>query len=196
MTISLKMLFFVQLFILSCYFSACICFLNVSNEISESRFQAIEIFIVELNTIVFLFSVYPPDLSWTRVVGGDDAPDGAAPFQCSLQQNKRHFCGCSIISDKWILTAAHCISSKPYTLDILVGTNDLKNGGEYYKAKRFVLHESYGNPRYAHDIALIEVKGTINFNGRVQAIEPSSEEVPDNVDLQLTGWGLLAVRKH
>lgn len=119
----------------------------------------------------YLLLVYPPDLTWNRVVGGKDAPDGAAPFQCSLQTNKRHFCGCSIISDKWILTAAHCLySSSPISVKILVGTVNLKNGGKFYTAERFVLHESYNDPQYAHDIALIRVKETIAFNDKVQPV--------------------------
>lgn len=134
-----------------------------------------------------------------RVVGGTNATDGVAPFQCSLQlvTPKKHFCGCSIVSDKWILTAAHCLSAKqPSAIHVLVGTNDLQNGGEFYKAERFVLHESYNNPYYAYDIALIEVKGSIVFNDKVQPIEISSEEVPAGADLQLTGWGRLSVRKR
>lgn len=65
----------------------------------------------------------------------------------------------------------------------------MKNGGKYYIAERFILHESYNNPQYAHDIALIQVKETIDFNDMVQPIEVLRffEEVPDDADLQLTG---------
>lgn len=130
----------------------------------------------------------------TRVVGGKDAPDGVAPFQCSLEWLYIHFCGCSIISHKWVLTAAHCLSNKhPSYTQILVGTNDLRNGTEYYRAERFILHESYNKPQFAYDIALIEVNGTIVFNDRVQPIKPSPEDVPEGADVQLTGWGRLAV---
>lgn len=43
-----------------------------------------------------------------RIVGGDDATDNFAPYQCSLQLSSGLLCGCSIISSEWILTAAHC----------------------------------------------------------------------------------------
>lgn len=42
------------------------------------------------------------------MVGGQDAEEGQAPFQCSMQVNKQHYCGCAIISSKFLLTAAHC----------------------------------------------------------------------------------------
>lgn len=41
-------------------------------------------------------------------MGGYEAPDNLAPFQCSLQLYTNHFCGCAIISSEYIVTAAHC----------------------------------------------------------------------------------------
>lgn len=113
------------------------------------------------------------------------------PFR---QVRKRHNCGCSVISNKWILTAAHCVENRsPLSLGVLVGTNDLKNGGTYYEVDKYYAHEDYNNPDFAYDIAVIRVEGTIEFNDRVQPIEPSSEEVPDGAEVLLTGWGRLSV---
>ncbi|XP_055321233.1 transmembrane protease serine 9-like [Sitodiplosis mosellana] len=138
--------------------------------------------------------LFPPQPSSTRIVGGVDAEDGAAPFQCSLQSNKRHSCGCAIISEEWIVTAAHCVAGRtPTNLEIYVGSNDLKSGGTYYKADKIIAHKQYNKPNFANDIAVIRVQGSITFSDRIQAIEYSSEEVPDGAVLQLTGWGSLQV---
>lgn len=165
--------------------------------------------------------VYPPDVASTRIVGGEDAQDGDAPFQCSMQVNKQHFCGCSIISSKWILTAGHCVAgyetqSHPHLLvipntdciffflvylnsqstnrlEILVGTNDLRNGGTYYKTEKIIQHEKYNQPQFANDVGLVRIKGTLELSDKVRAIKFSDEEVPDGANVQLTGWGRLSV---
>ncbi len=42
------------------------------------------------------------------IIGGTDAESGANPHQCSLRRSS-HSCGASIISNQWVVTAAHCI---------------------------------------------------------------------------------------
>lgn len=55
-----------------------------------------------------------------RIVGGKDAKDDEAPYQCSLQNKSKHFCGCAIFdpnsdrdrssrNSRWIISAAHCL---------------------------------------------------------------------------------------
>jgi len=44
-----------------------------------------------------------------RIVGGSDAFPGAYPWAAYLKfKNNTHHCGASIISEKYLLTAAHC----------------------------------------------------------------------------------------
>ena len=44
-----------------------------------------------------------------RIVGGRQAQKGQFPYQVTLQVFGEHFCGGSILNEKWILTAAHCV---------------------------------------------------------------------------------------
>lgn len=49
--------------------------------------------------------VFPPLPSTT--VSAKNA--GQSPYQGSLQKDRKHFCGCAIISSTWVLTAGHCL---------------------------------------------------------------------------------------
>ena len=49
-----------------------------------------------------------------RIVDGRNTKPHAFPFIVSLHRfsDNEHFCGGSLISESWILTAAHCLKGK------------------------------------------------------------------------------------
>ncbi|XP_031636580.1 chymotrypsin-1-like isoform X2 [Contarinia nasturtii] len=98
------------------------------------------------------------------VVGGTNATDGQAPYQCSMQD---------------------------YFNSILVGTNDVKSGGISFKPLEIIQHEMYHKPgRFDHDIGLIRVD-KIEFNEKVQPIKITSNYVEKGAEVQAFGWGRL-----
>lgn len=53
------------------------------------------------------------DAPTSRIVGGKYAADGQFPHQISLYIFGDFTCGGSIISANYVVTAAHCVTSKP-----------------------------------------------------------------------------------
>uniref|UniRef100_A0A8B9IHK8 Peptidase S1 domain-containing protein n=1 Tax=Anser cygnoides TaxID=8845 RepID=A0A8B9IHK8_ANSCY len=57
-----------------------------------------------------------------RIVGGlSSAETGDWPWQASLQYNNIHRCGATLISNTWLVSAAHCFRDRMCTIWIKLG---------------------------------------------------------------------------
>lgn len=66
-----------------------------------------------------------------RIVGGSDSTKGDAPYMVGLMKHGGVVCGASIISEKFLILAAHCVCNnqnkiiKPTQLKAIVGMHKL-----------------------------------------------------------------------
>lgn len=144
-----------------------------------------------------LTTTFGLQLTTDRIFGGEEAEPGQFPHQVSLRLQRndtfRHICGGSIISNRFILTAAHCYPQIfPNISDyrVVVGAHKNNgNDGQAYDVRRFVRHEQYNGTLHIHDIGLIEVNTTIQFSQGVAPI-PLRRTFVDGVVRAITsGWG-------
>lgn len=129
-----------------------------------------------------------------RIYGGSEAKPGQFPYQITLRlwHSSLHYCGGSIISNRHILTAAHCVRPTSPVLDytVIVGAHS-KTGkdGRGYKVARFIQHEGFNETSLQHDVALIELETTIVFNERVSVIRLHRGFIGGQVTAVMSGWG-------
>ena len=101
-----------------------------------------------------------------RIIGGQDTQDKSWPWQVWLSlfggPYGSSLCGGSIISPKWVLTAAHC-APKPgiYGTALMGASNRLMLEGEMVRINKIYPHEEYNKAQtFAMDFALVELKTT------------------------------------
>lgn len=123
-----------------------------------------------------------------------DRPYQVAMFTTSDTGKKTYFCGGTVISKKWILTAAHCVEDQAVKrLGIHAGSLDRTDGQEI-AVKRFIMHSDYDFPK--NDIAVLELESDLKFNDSVsaatlpvKAIERANA-APGSMQI-LSGWGVM-----
>ncbi|XP_055590614.1 trypsin 3A1-like [Uranotaenia lowii] len=141
---------------------------------------------------VFLAVANARYVSKSKIVGGFQIEIAEVPYQVSLQKNGRHNCGGSIIADRWVLTAAHCVTNRDASLyTVRVGSTDRTDGGELIQVEEVIPHESYNDATADFDFALLLLSEAIGYNDTVQAIELAAvdEVIEDGTMSIVSGWG-------
>ncbi|EAT34028.1 AAEL013713-PA [Aedes aegypti] len=126
-----------------------------------------------------------------RVVGGYEVDVKDIPFQVSLQNTYGHFCGGSIISERWVLTAGHCASPRDHGLKVRVGSSQHASGGQLYKVAKIHQHPQYNPSTIDYDFCLLELEKAITFSEVSQSVDlpKLNDPVQDGTLLQVSGWG-------
>lgn len=135
-------------------------------------------------------SPLPEDFVDPFIVGGTNAALGQYPYQVSLRSSGSHFCGGSIINNRWVLSAAHCtIGRGQSSITLVVGTVLLNSGGASHVSSRIINHPDYNSQTIANDVSVVQSATTIVFNTNVQAIALGSAFIGGGINAMLTGWG-------
>ncbi|XP_030214459.1 transmembrane protease serine 2 isoform X2 [Gadus morhua] len=132
-----------------------------------------------------------------RIVGGTPAGAGPWGWQISLQWKENHFCGGSIISPRWVITAAHCLVHsnmfEPSNWEVVVGSLRLLDvsQGQRYRVGRVIYHPLYNSSSRDYDLGLLSMLTDIQLIGGVRPVcLPSpSASFPPETRCWITGWG-------
>lgn len=132
------------------------------------------------------------------IFNGNNAERGQFPHQIALRHvfENRIFCSGSIISNRWIVTAAHCTSmfaNNPNGIRIVAGAYHQNGDGITHQIVKIIGHPKYVSNDLEHDISMIKTKYKIEFiPNYINSIDLPQKDVStiDGFKLIVSGWGV------
>ncbi|XP_064114231.1 transmembrane protease serine 11D-like isoform X3 [Macrobrachium nipponense] len=135
-----------------------------------------------------------------RIVGGIEALPGEYPWAVVFMKATQNgsvsgFCGGSLVSSSWIISAAHCFNYVANPLDVLVmlGRCDLPDSSEgLLKIVEVIIHPEF-SPRsdFSNDLSLVKLEKPVGFTSSIIPICLATLEddpLPSNATV-VVGWG-------
>ncbi|XP_012661621.1 chymotrypsinogen B [Otolemur garnettii] len=138
-------------------------------------------------------AIHPVVSGLSRIVNGEDAIPGSWPWQVSLQDKTGfHFCGGSLISEDWVVTAAHCGVK---TSDVVVA-GEFDQGSDEEDIQVLKIAKVFKNPKFSiftvrNDITLLKLATPARFSQTVSAVclPSADDDFPAGTLCATTGWG-------
>nr|XP_057936451.1 mannan-binding lectin serine protease 1 [Doryrhamphus excisus] len=151
-----------------------------------------------------------------RIVGGRTAEPGLFPWQVLLSvedlsrvPEDRWFGSGALLSDRWVLTAAHVLRSRrrdahvvpvaPEYIKVFVGLVDVRDKltAAAHSAEEVILHPQFRPSNYNNDIAMVRLSARVQLNAVIRPIclpppqrqDDAPTPLPNSVGV-VAGWGI------
>ncbi|KAF5909820.1 transmembrane protease serine 9, partial [Clarias magur] len=136
-----------------------------------------------------------PEFSHQRIVGGMSARRGEWPWVASLQFQRLHRCGATLIHCKWLITAAHCFTRKesnPSGWTVSLGSVVRSGlGALVIPVQRIIQHPAFNSSNMDFDVALVQlsIPAPSSYTIQTLCLPSPTHSFFRGTECYITGWG-------
>ncbi|XP_050640927.1 putative trypsin-6 isoform X3 [Macaca thibetana thibetana] len=137
-----------------------------------------------------------------KIVGGNTCEENSVPYQVSLNSGY-HFCGGSLISEQWVVSAGHCYKPAINTkfsgrgcechhIEVRLGEHNievLEGNEQFINATKIIRHPKYNGNTLNNDIMLIKLSTPAVINDYVSTISLPNAPPAAGTECLISGWG-------
>ncbi|KAL4658927.1 transmembrane protease serine 9-like [Arapaima gigas] len=132
------------------------------------------------------------------IVNGREAKPHSKPYMASVQQGGHHICGGFLVSESFVMTAAHCFTWGK-NLTVLLGAHDLhkKDGSVRIAVKFYHIHPGFDSETLYNDILLLQLEKPAPMSRTIQQISlpKTDKDVKPKTVCNVAGWGRTGDKK-
>ncbi|KAJ8976742.1 hypothetical protein NQ317_004294 [Molorchus minor] len=115
------------------------------------------------------------------------------PYQAAVIIDGSGFCGGSLISRDWVLSAAHC-TIRASVVQVILGAHSVQQSESTQvtaTSRAITNHPSYNSANLANDVSLIRLPSSVTLTSAIQIISlaPASSGTFAGSTALLSGWG-------
>lgn len=122
-----------------------------------------------------------------RIVGGTASLEDRYPYQVALVSDGVQFCGGTLISSEWVLSAAHCFGLVTH---VQIGRYNIDDDSETFEeiqVEREIPHPLYDMSTTDYDFMLLKLEMPSTYEP--VALDDGSINLSHGHDLAVMGWG-------
>ncbi|XP_070791988.1 granzyme A-like [Pituophis catenifer annectens] len=137
--------------------------------------------------VIFLLGI--PRDHCVQIIGGKESVPHSRPFMAKIKGSM--LCGGSLIKRNWVLTAAHCNTTK--NAEVILGIHSEKDTTkQVFKVKKPIPHPCYDRATKENDIMLLQLNKRAKLNKNVAIIKFPRlyDDLKAGTQCLVAGWGI------